>query len=114
MNVQQRQKNQRTGRAWLRNSAIGDRPRLSAIGDQPSAPDPKPETRNPEPMPLPLAQAEKHAAKILAELAPFCERIEIAGSIRRRRPTVNDIDFVALPHAGKVNALRERILRHTE
>lgn len=30
-------------------------------------------------------------------LAPHCERIEIAGSIRRRRPEVEDIEIVAIP-----------------
>ena len=63
---------------------------------------------------FPLSQAEKLAAKIVAELKPFCERIEIAGSIRRRRPAVNDIDIVVLPLADQVNALRERVLRNTE
>lgn len=62
---------------------------------------------------LTLQQADKLAAKIVAELAPLCERIEVAGSIRRRRPMVNDIDLVALPLAGQVNALRERVLRNT-
>jgi DNA polymerase (family 10) len=64
-------------------------------------------------MSLSLSQAEKLAKKILAELSPFCERIEIAGSIRRRRPAVNDIDIVALPAFDQVNALRERVLRNT-
>jgi DNA polymerase (family 10) len=64
-------------------------------------------------MPLSLNQAGKLAAKIVAELAPFCERIEIAGSIRRLRPIVNDIDIVALPLPDQVNALRERVLRNT-
>ena len=45
-------------------------------------------------MPLPLAIAEKIASKIAAVLTPFCHRIEIAGSIRRRRPLVGDIDLV--------------------
>src|ERR1051326_7864590 len=62
---------------------------------------------------LALAQADKLAAKIAAELAPFCQRIEIAGSIRRRRPLVNDIDLVVLPFPDQVNALRERVLRNT-
>ena len=30
-------------------------------------------------------------------LSPACERIEIAGSIRRQRPFVNDIDIVLIP-----------------
>jgi len=64
-------------------------------------------------MSLPLAQADKLASKISAELKPFCERIEIAGSIRRRRPTVNDIDLVVLPLEGQTNALRARVLERT-
>lgn len=44
-----------------------------------------------------LAKAQAYAEKIAETLAPFCEQIEIAGSIRRRRPEVNDIDLVILP-----------------
>src|SRR5438876_12139133 len=62
---------------------------------------------------IPLAQAERLAAKIVTELNTFCERIEIAGSIRRRRPVVNDIDIVALPMPGQTNALRARVLERT-
>jgi DNA polymerase/3'-5' exonuclease PolX len=40
---------------------------------------------------LPLAE------KVAAALAPFCEKVEIAGSIRRLKPDVHDIDIVALP-----------------
>jgi DNA polymerase (family 10) len=65
-------------------------------------------------MTLTLTQADKLAAKVTAELKPFCDRIEIAGSVRRRRPSVNDIDIVVLPRPDQVNALRERVLRHTE
>jgi DNA polymerase (family 10) len=41
-------------------------------------------------------------ALIIAEwvkfrLAPHCERIEIAGSIRRRKPVCKDIEIVAIP-----------------
>ena len=31
------------------------------------------------------------------QLAPYCERIEIAGSIRRRKPECGDIELVAIP-----------------
>jgi len=37
------------------------------------------------------------ALKIKLELSPFCERIEIAGSIRRKKPDVKDIEIVAIP-----------------
>jgi DNA polymerase (family 10) len=90
--------------------SAGDSP--ASVGDPPPAstrPDYRPAARDP----LPLATAEKLASKILAELKPFCERIEIAGSIRRRRPFVNDIDLVVLPHYDQVAALRERLLRNT-
>ena len=37
------------------------------------------------------------AEKVKAQLAPHCERIEIAGSIRRKKPVVKDIEIVAIP-----------------
>lgn len=36
------------------------------------------------------------AERIKAELAPHCERIEIAGSIRRQKSEVKDIEIVAI------------------
>lgn len=56
----------------------------------------------------PLATARKIAERIREELAPFCEKIEIAGSIRRAREHVGDIDIVLLPREGEENALRTR------
>jgi len=46
---------------------------------------------------FPLAQAHAVAEVLRGLLAPGCERIEIAGSIRRRKPTVKDIELVAVP-----------------
>jgi DNA polymerase/3'-5' exonuclease PolX len=37
------------------------------------------------------------AEKVKAQLAPHCDRIEIAGSIRRKKPFVKDIEIVAIP-----------------
>jgi DNA polymerase/3'-5' exonuclease PolX len=48
------------------------------------------------------------AQKIAAELAPACDRIEIAGSLRRNAPQVHDIDLVVLP-SGDGTALNSRI-----
>ena len=44
-----------------------------------------------------LDRATEIAERIKAELAPHCDRIEIAGSIRRRKAFVGDIEIVAIP-----------------
>lgn len=46
-------------------------------------------------MNLPFAQ--RCAERLVEWLAPNCERIEVAGSVRRRKATPNDIDLVAIP-----------------
>lgn len=38
------------------------------------------------------------ARHIADTLAPFCQRIEMAGSLRRERPFIGDIELVAIPH----------------
>lgn len=43
-----------------------------------------------------LAEALPIAERIKTELAPYCSRIEIAGSIRRKRQVVNDIEIVCI------------------
>lgn len=45
---------------------------------------------------IPLVKAQQIAQKITLELAPYCARVEIAGSIRRKKETVGDIEIVAL------------------
>jgi DNA polymerase/3'-5' exonuclease PolX len=47
--------------------------------------------------PVPFAQAMIIAERLVARLAPFCHRIEIAGSLRRHKPEVRDIELVAIP-----------------
>ena len=49
-----------------------------------------------------LDQALEIALRRKAELAPYCERIEIAGSIRRLRPEPHDIEMVAIPKPYEV------------
>jgi DNA polymerase/3'-5' exonuclease PolX len=46
---------------------------------------------------IPLAQAEIISAKTIALLRPHCEVIEEAGSVRRKRPTIGDIEIVCIP-----------------
>ncbi len=43
-----------------------------------------------------LKKALKIAEEVKAQLAPYCDRIEIAGSIRRKKPNVKDIEIVAI------------------
>lgn len=40
------------------------------------------------------------AERIRDELSPYCSQIEIAGSLRRGRAEVNDIDLVCMPKDG--------------
>lgn len=44
-----------------------------------------------------LQKALEIAESVKAQLAPHCQRIEIAGSIRRKKPDVKDIEIVAIP-----------------
>ena len=44
-----------------------------------------------------LQRAEKIAAEAIKWLSPYCQRIEVAGSVRRRKPVVNDLDLVVIP-----------------
>lgn len=44
-----------------------------------------------------ISTARAKAERLVALLSPSCERIEIAGSIRRGKPLVADIELVAVP-----------------
>lgn len=46
---------------------------------------------------IPLAEARAIAGELLALLNPYCERLEVVGSIRRERPTIGDIELLAVP-----------------
>jgi len=61
-------------------------------------------------MNIPLEKADRFAEKIAGELDPMCDRIQVAGSIRRRREIVRDIDIVILPKHGKRRDIRRRCL----
>lgn len=47
-----------------------------------------------------LEQAQKIAQSLKSDLEPYCERIEIGGSIRRKKPDVKDIELVVIPKFG--------------
>jgi DNA polymerase/3'-5' exonuclease PolX len=44
-----------------------------------------------------------------AQLVGSCDRLEVAGSIRRQRPEVNDIEFVAVPKRDPFDRLQLRL-----
>ena len=46
---------------------------------------------------FPLRQAREVADELVHFLGPFCEHIEVAGSIRRDKALVGDIELVAIP-----------------
>lgn len=64
--------------------------------------------------PMTLATAEKLAGRIAAELQMYCEHIEAVGSIRRRRPLCNDIDFAVLLRPGALVDFRRRALANAQ
>src|ERR1035437_1907534 len=45
----------------------------------------------------PYAEAYAIALDVLEQLKPHCIRAEIAGSLRRKKPLVGDIEIVAIP-----------------
>lgn len=71
-----------------------------------------------------LQKAQEIANRVMNQLSPYCQRIAIAGSIRRRRRFVNDIDLVLIPsnqgqlayqlqQLGKVRIGGSKIIRVT-
>lgn len=56
-----------------------------------------------------LNKALNIAQEVKKQLAPHCERIEIAGSIRRKNPNVKDIEIVAIPKPYNVGLFESGI-----
>ena len=44
---------------------------------------------------LDLAKAQTLAKQVEETIKPLCDNLKIVGSIRRKRPTIGDVDFVA-------------------
>jgi len=53
-----------------------------------------------------LEQGQELAERIIDEIRSFCDRVEVAGSIRRRKSEVRDVDLVMIPKP----LLRHRII----
>jgi DNA polymerase (family 10) len=59
----------------------------------------------------PATIARKVADEVAAELAPRCERIEVAGSLRHGKSEVGDIEILYVPRLGQVRMPGELFLR---
>lgn len=61
-----------------------------------------------------LIKAVNLADRIIETMTPFCERVQVAGSIRRHKPEVKDIEICAIPTLGEPSDLlgeqRENLL----
>jgi len=44
-----------------------------------------------------LETAQSIAAEVVKRLSPYCQKIEVAGSIRRQKPFPHDVDIVLIP-----------------
>ena len=51
-----------------------------------------------------LLEATQIAVELVAKLIPYCDKVEVAGSIRRGKGEVHDIDIVAIPNEEKMLA----------
>lgn len=59
-----------------------------------------------------LAYAQELSGEILARLSPFCSKIQVAGSIRRKQPKVRDVDIVLIPLPSKAFQFMEALWVH--
>jgi DNA polymerase/3'-5' exonuclease PolX len=57
-----------------------------------------------------LKKALNTAEEIIEIIKPYCTRIEIAGSTRRVKPVVHDIELVAIPE--NINTLKNKLGMH--
>ncbi len=49
-----------------------------------------------------LLEATQIAVELVSKLIPYCDKVEVAGSIRRGKGEVHDIDIVAIPNEDKI------------
>ena len=59
-------------------------------------------------MMLTIQQAKALSDEIVKRLEPYCQKIQVAGSVRRERPTVHDIDIVLI--ASDIEAIHKELV----
>lgn len=52
------------------------------------------------------AEAKKVADEMLSEMQPHCKRIEVAGSVRRKRQEVSDLELLIIPKPYDIGLLK--------
>ncbi len=52
---------------------------------------------------IPLKVAEDTAKEFIEKIKPWCERVDIAGSVRRKKAVVGDIEIVCIPKVSRVS-----------
>lgn len=62
-----------------------------------------------------LGAGHRIAAELILALGPYCERIEVAGGVRRQKPYPHDVELVAVPKyrdvaEGLFDPVRENLL----
>lgn len=67
--------------------------------------------------PMPLDEARPIVDRLVERFTPVCERIEVAGSVRREKPMVGDLEVVVIPKGEQLNDLLadwmdQGIIRH--
>lgn len=60
-----------------------------------------------------LLKALNIAENIVRQLKPHCDRIEIAGSIRRKKPEVKDIEIVCIPKQVQQTNIFQEVIGST-
>ena len=50
---------------------------------------------------MPLERADRIVSRFIELFGPYCERIAVAGSVRRRKAKIGDIDMLAIPKATR-------------
>jgi DNA polymerase/3'-5' exonuclease PolX len=69
-----------------------------------------------------LKEAQKFAEHLMEQIRPFCDRLVVAGSIRRKKSEVRDVDLVLIPKpllwhrivAALQRNLNAKVLKHGE
>jgi DNA polymerase/3'-5' exonuclease PolX len=57
-----------------------------------------------------LSRAEEIAGELIEFIKPYCIRAEVAGSTRRKKETVHDIEIIAIP--SNINTLKNKLGFH--